>query len=237
MARAARAGGRAGGRTAARLARILHLLHSLPRRLLHFTGLACLVLLLPLLSCDAFKVKPPTAEEVADGQLKKLQVAVEAGIPDGGKAKVAVLAILDSSFIASEAAGAGAAPAKDKKKGAEDPAAPLDRERKVRDAVSASLVQNRLLELLQPDEASLASARTEMLKGNSAALSVESCSKLGTAMGADYIADAIVDETGKTVSLCVQRVSDGVVVYQDVVKDWPAVFGEAAPAAGAAPAK
>ncbi len=192
-------------------------------------AVACLL----LAACDLLKEHKLTPGEECDIQLKKMQVAIEEGIGEGSKAKVAVLGIVDASAIAKTVEGdAPETKSKDKSKGApEDPAAPLARERKVRDAINASLVQNRLMELLQPDEASIAVAREDMLAANSAALSLEKCKDLGEKLGAEYIAGAIVDEEGKSVSVSVQRVSDGVVVYQDVLREWPAVIGEeAAPA-------
>ncbi|MCC7478179.1 hypothetical protein IT575_06935 [bacterium] len=202
-------------------------------------------LLLPLLlglgllcgGCELFKEHELTPAEQCEIQLKTLQVAIEEGIHEGSKAKVAVLGIVDASVIARTAEGDAPAEKKKDKSDSDGPAAALARERKVRDALLASLVQNRLMEMLQPDEATIALAREDMLAANSAALSIEKSRELGEKLGAGYLAGAIVDAEGKSVSVAVQRVEDGVVVFQDVLLDWPAVFGEAEAAAEGAEAE
>jgi hypothetical protein len=173
-----------------------------------------------LSGCDA-EAESRTPAELAELQLRRAQVAIE-GAMHGGSSRIAVLGVLDSSAIAAKAVAGS------EQKGKTDSAAlaaALGRERKARAGLNASFVQNRLLEMLQPSETDQATAHDDMLRGNSAALSQEQCRQLSGQLGAEFLVNALVDEEGKAVTVAVQQ-ADGVVVFQDTLKHWPAVVAE-----------
>jgi hypothetical protein len=125
---------------------------------------------------------------------------------------VAVLAVVDSTALeqAGETAGAGQ---------------PLDteamrRERLVHQALSSALVNNALIEVIQPEQASLDQARGEMIAVNSAALSAPTAEQLGENLGAEILICALIDRNGAEVNVVAQRASDGKLVYHDTIKDW-----------------
>ncbi len=171
--------------------------------------------------------KPPGPEEKIQHQINQLQVNMEKGIPGSDPVKVAVMGILDTAALSPPSEDGAKAKAPDAEKLSEG----WRRERVLRQELSAQLVKNRLLELLQPTQEQIDEARAAMVSVNSAALNEELVKKLGSLLSAEYLICALADDEGKAVSLVAQRCSDGVVVYQETLKDW-AVLG--APT-GAAP--
>lgn len=182
---------------------------------------------LVLMAGCALLGKPPGPEEKVVQQINQLQVNMEKGIPGSDPVHVAVLGILDTAALSppSEDAAKAKPP---------DPAKVSDawrRERVLRQELSALLVKNRLLEMIQPTQEQIDEARNAMIAGNSAALNEDLVRKLGALLSAEYLICALSDDSGKAVSLVAQRCSDGVVVYQDTLKDWPALGDAAAVAA------
>jgi hypothetical protein len=74
-------------------------------------------------------------------------------------------------------------------------------------------------------------ARDEVIKNNSAALSAETVKKLGAQLKVMFIVNAVIESDGQSVNVTGQRVEDGSTVFQDSVKNW-SIF--AAPAEGEA---
>lgn len=151
------------------------------------------------------EAESPAAERPA-GQGRATQTS------DGGATiSVAVLSVVDSSALASaESAGSDQ---------------PLDsdalrRERLVQQALSGALVTNSLIEVVQPDQASIDLARAEIIAINSAALSPPTAGQIGEQLGADVLVCALIDRQGAEVNIIAQRASDGKLLYQDTIKDW-----------------
>jgi len=195
--------------------------------------LATICLLLPLLAgCQllADQQTPP------DTTLWPLQVAIEgllateqsaAGHPGARPAgqvsdgnynastaaiPVAIMAVVDSNAL-TQAAEQG---------GSEQPldSEALRRERLVQQAISGALVTNSLMEVIQPDQASIDRAREEIVAVNSAALSAPTAAELGEQLGAEVLVNALIDRQGAEVNIVAQRSADGKLVYQDTIKDW-----------------
>jgi hypothetical protein len=192
----------------------------------------CLLLLL-LTGCALFAGSPTAA----DTTLWPLQLAIErelanesgstgaeesqsrpAGQSDSVSSEfsspipVAVLAVVDSTALAQESETAAAGQPLDSEA--------LRRERLVHQALSSALVNNALIEVIQPEQASLDQARGEMIAVNSAALSAPTAEQLGEHLGADILICALIDREGAEVNVVAQRASDGKLVYHDTIKDW-----------------
>jgi hypothetical protein len=184
----------------------------------------CLVLLLAAAGCDMLKVGEVPPETVIKRQLNEMQIAVEKSIPENGKAKMAVLGIVDTAAMKKPAEG------EEVDQAALDSAA--KREREVRQGLNEVLVANTLIEVLQPSQEQQDQARAAIVAANSCTLDAKVALAAGTATMAEYLVNAMIDETGKKVNLAVQRASDGVVVFQDTLSDWAiAVTAEETPAA------
>jgi len=192
----------------------------------------CLPLLM-LAGCALFAGSP----ESADTTLWPLQLAIErelaaesgsvaaeagqsrpAGQSESASSEfsspipVAVLAVVDSTALGQEGETAGAGQPPD--------TAALRRERLVHQALSSALVNNALIEVIQPEQASLDQARSEMIAVNSAALSAPTAEQLGEHLGAEILICALIDRGGAEVNVVAQRASDGKLVYHDTIKDW-----------------
>jgi hypothetical protein len=158
------------------------------------------------------KAPPDTAVQ---RKLNALQIAIEKQIPAKGKAKVAVVAVVDTVALKQPAAGEEADQA------VLDAAA--KRERDVRQGLNESLVRNTLLDVLQPSQQEQDKARAAVAAANTCALDAKLAAELGQAIGAEYLVGAMIDDEGRQVGVAVQRVSDGVVVFQDTLQEWSIV--------------
>jgi len=160
-----------------------------------------------------------------------LHTALEAGAKDGAKSTVAVLAVVDQSrFVKATTTppADGSAPPPP----ADDTEA-LKLERLTRQELNNGFIHNKLLDVVQPDEALMQTARDEVIKNNSAALSVDTVKKLGEQLKVHYIVSAVIEDSGTSVSVAGQRVEDGALIFQDSVKNW-AIFAAPPPADAAA---
>jgi hypothetical protein len=178
---------------------------------------------LALMAGCALLAKPVDPAEKISRQLNQLQVDIEEGIHGNEPVHVAVLGILDTAALSAPNPDAGKAKPPEQ--------ASLEeawrRERVIRQELSSILVKNRLLALVQPTQLQIDEARDAMIAGNSAALNEDLVKKLGSLLASEYLICAFSDDEGKAVSLVAQRSSDGVVIYQETLKDWPVL---AAPA-------
>jgi len=182
---------------------------------------ATLVLLIAVASCNMAKGGKADPDKVVARQLNMLQIAIENDMRVQGKVHVAVLGVVDAVDMT---AGEGAE--------APDPealSAARRRERSVRQAIGEVLVQNRLMAAVQPSADQAEQARKAISAANSPALDAAEATAVGKALGADYLVCALIDDEGKSINVVAQRTTDGVVVFQDVLKDWSAI-GAAAPA-------
>jgi len=185
---------------------------------------AALLLAIGVAGCTLFKSGKVDPDTLVARQLNMLQIAIENDTRAGGKAHVAVLGVVD---VVGMAAGEGAEAA--------DPealSAARRRERGVRQAIGEVLVQNRLMAAVQPSAEQAEQARKAISAANSPALDAAEATAVGKALGADYLVCALIDDEGKSINVVAQRTTDGVVVFQDVLKNWSAA-GAAATAAGA----
>ena len=128
---------------------------------------------------------------------------------------VAVLSVVDSTALTQASAGSAADQTL-------EPEA-LRRERLVHQAISSALVSNLLIEVIQPEQASLDQARAELIAVNSAALSAPTAEELGQHLGAEVLVNALIDRAGAEVNIVAQRASDGKLLYHDTIKDWDVV--------------
>ena len=183
-------------------------------------------------SCDLISGKKEVdpASEAAK-KLKLLQIAVESAVPEGSKGTTtaSVLAVVDSSIM-----GQAAPDAKDEEAKAKYDEAQR-RERVVRQELNNVLVNNTLIDVVQPGQAEIDKARAEIAANNSSALSIALALELGTALKADYLICALIDEDGKMVNIDAQQTADGKLAFQDTIENWPALIAPAAEEA--APAK
>jgi len=178
---------------------------------------------LALMAGCALLAKPPGPQERIERQINELQVKLEKGIADNQPAHVVVLGVLDTAALSAPNPDAAKAKAPEQAKLEEA----WRRERVLRQELSALLVKNRLLELVQPTQEQIDESRSAMQAGNAAALNEDLVKRLGALLSAEYILCALSDDEGRAVSLVAQRCSDGVLIYQDTLRDWPAL---AAPA-------
>ena len=152
-----------------------------------------------------------------------LHTALEAGAKDGAKSTVAVLAVVDQSRF--KPATPPAPPPADGS--APPPATPSDDsdalrlERIARQELNNGFIHNKLLDVVPPDDALMQKARDEVIKNNSATLSVASVKELGAQLKVQFIVNAVIENGGAAVSVAGQRVDDGSIVFQDSVKNWP----------------
>jgi hypothetical protein len=144
-----------------------------------------------------------------------LHTALEAGAKDSAKSTVAVVAVVDHSrFVPAAPPADGSAPP------ASDDTEALRLERLTRQELNNGLIHNKLLDVVQPDETLMQQARNEVIKNNSAALSVETVKALGGKLKVMFIVNAVIEEGGASVSVAGQRVEDGSLVFQDSVRNW-----------------
>jgi len=196
--------------------------------------------LLPLLAgCDLFAAP----QQPTDTTLWPLQLAIEGELttsastvsaePDpgrpagqssvtmidesGGLIPIAVLSVVDSSALTLNAEGSNVDQPLDSDA--------LRRERLVHQSISSALVTNALIEVIQPEQASLDKARSEIIAVNSAALSAPLAEELGQHLGAEILICALIDRGGAEVNIVAQRARDGKLVYHDTIKDWDVVAG------------
>lgn len=165
-----------------------------------------------LAGCDLLGFGKAPPDTLVQRKLNALQIAVEKYIPAKGKAKVAVVAVVDTASLKKPAAGEEADQA------ALDTAA--KRERDVRQGLNESLVRNTLLDVLQPSQEQQDKARAAVGAANTCALDAGLALELGQALGAEYLVGALIDDDGKQVAVAVQRVNDGSIVFQDTLVDW-----------------
>jgi hypothetical protein len=179
-----------------------------------------LLALLAVTGCNLLKTGDVPPDTIVERQLNALQIAVEKYIPDKGKAKIAILGVVDTATLKKPAEGETADQA------ALDAAA--KRERDVRQGLNAVLVENTLLEVVQPAQEQQDKVRAAIAAANSCTLDAKLALEAGEAVAAEYLLDVLIDDTGKQVNVAVQRASDGVVVFQDTLKDWQVATGPAA---------
>lgn len=160
--------------------------------------------------------QPQSPEAAIRRKVNQLQVNLERHIPGEEAVKLALLGLVDTAAAPKAAAAADADP--------EAVAAGVRRERVMRQELGALLVKNRLLELVQPTEAQIQQARTAVEAANSPALDKALAAQLGHELGVEYIVGALSDSGGRVVSLVAQDVSDGVLLFQDTLLDWPALL-------------
>jgi hypothetical protein len=185
-----------------------------------------LLALVAITGCNLLKVGDVPPDTVVKRQLNELQIAVEKFIPEKGKAKIAVLGVVDTAALKKPAAG------EEVDQTALDAAA--KRERDVRQGLNAVLVENTLMEVVQPAQEQQDKVRAAIAAANSCTLDAKLGLETGQAVAAEYLVDVLIDDTGKQVNVAVQRASDGVVVYQNTLKDWQVATGVAAAAPEAA---
>jgi len=189
-------------------------------------GLAMLACCAGLLSCDLLKTKPPDPDAEVHKKLNQLQIALEQNVPDGSTTVVAVVAVVDTAAMVPVAKDA-----KPSEEAAAKEQAALGRERDVRQELNNVLVANKLMDVVQPDQAQIDKGRQEIIATNSTPLSAALASELGTALKAQYLVCAMIDEDGKQVDVEAQQTADGKVVFQDTLLNWsilkPAAVEEA----------
>lgn len=179
-----------------------------------------LLMLVAIAGCNLLKVGEVPPDTVVKRQLNALQIAVEKFIPEKGKVKIAVLGVVDTAALKKPAEGEEADQA------AMDAAA--KRERDVRQALNEALVENQLMEVVQPAQEHQDKARAAIAAANSGPLDAKLALEIGEAIDSEYLVDALIDDSGKQVNVAVQRASDGVVVFQDTIKDWVVATGTGA---------
>jgi hypothetical protein len=178
-------------------------------------GLVVLACCVGLVSCDLLKPKPPDPDVEVHKKLNLLQIALEQNVPDGSTTVVSVVAVLDSAAMVPAS--------KDTKPSADAAAkeeAALRRERDVRQELNNVLVANKLMNVIQPDQVQIDKARQEIIATNSAPLSAALAAEIGTALKAQYLVCALIDDDGKQVSVEAQQAADGKVVFQDTLLNW-----------------
>jgi len=131
---------------------------------------------------------------------------------------VAVVSVVDTTSIATT----------EEEPDPELLAAALRRERVVRQAVNNALVENKLINVVQPDETNTTKARDEIIAKNSAALSAPLTAEIGEEIGAAVIVCALIDNQGAEVNIVAQLATNGKLIYQDTIKDWEIVTAEEA---------
>ncbi len=184
-------------------------------------------LVVVLASCDKLGLGKVSPDEEVKKQLNALQISIEKELAEGAKAKTTILAVVDTQRLAKPAEGEEPDPALLQ--------AAEKRERDVRQGMNAVLVENVLLEVVQPAEEQIGKARAAIAAANSPALDKAVCEELGKATAADYLICALIDDSGKKIDVTVQRSKDGVVVYQETLKEWSVAVPQEK--AGAAPAE
>lgn len=177
-----------------------------------------LALLALAVSCDLLKGKPADPDAAVRKQLNQLQIALEQGVPDGGSTVVSVVAVIDTAAMAAPSKDAKPDPA-----AADKAAAALRRERDVRQELNNVLVANKLMNVVQPDQAQIDKARQEISATNSAPLSAALAAEIGTALKAKYLVCAMIDDDGQQINVEAQQASDGKVVFQDTLLGWSIV--------------
>lgn len=182
-----------------------------------------LLALLALTGCNLLKAGEVPPETVVKRQLNALQIAVEKFIPEKNKAKIAILGVVDTATLKKPAEG------EEVDQAALDAAA--KRERDVRQGLNAVLVENQLMEVVQPAQDQQDKVRAAIAAANSCTLDAKLALEAGEGVAAEYLVDVLIDDTGKQVNVAVQRASDGVVVFQDTLKNWVVAAGEPAPEA------
>ncbi|MBN2083005.1 hypothetical protein JW859_12470 [bacterium] len=150
----------------------------------------------------------PAVEETAESTV----------LPQTAPNSVAVVSVVDTTSIPT---------------GEEEPdpellATALRRERVVRQAINNALVENKLINVVQPDEANTELARAEIIAKNSAALSTPLAAEIGQGIGAAVIVCALIDKQGAEVNIVAQLTVNGKLIYQDTIKDWEIVTAEEA---------
>lgn len=166
--------------------------------------------------------QPQGPEAAVRRKVNQLQVSLERHIPGEEAVKVAILGLVDTASAPKAAAAEDADP--------EAVTEGVRRERVMRQELGAMLVKNRLLQIVQPTEEQIQQARTAIEAANSPALDKALAAQLGSALGVQYIVGALSDNGGRIVSLVAQDVSDGVLLFQDTLLDWPALLPAASTA-------
>lgn len=186
--------------------------------------LAALTMLSLAMSCTLLSGESSDATREGNVQLYPLQIALEkalgpAGADSGETISVAVVAVVDSGALVEDAGQAAG--------GDTDNSAALRRERVVRHELNNSLVRNSLIDVVQPDQAVIELARSGIITANSAALSESLVGQIGELLNADAVVCAIVDLEGKEVSVAVQDINDGRLIYHETIADWQSTTAEA----------
>jgi hypothetical protein len=184
-----------------------------------------LLALVAVTGCNLLKAGEVPPDTAVKRKLNELQIAVEKFIPEKGKAKIAILGVVDTAAMKKPVEG------EEVDQAAQDAAA--KRERDVRQGLNAALVENQLMEVVQPAQDQQDKVRLAIVAANSCTLDAKAALEVGQAVAAEYLVNVLIDDSGKQVNVAVQRASDGVVVFQDVLKDWSVATGPAASEAAA----
>lgn len=180
----------------------------------------CAVLLVALAcSCDMLESEQAQIDREVRTKLNLLQIAMEesagAATDDAGQRvanTASVVAVVDSYFLADTAA--------EEEAGAGEGTAALRRERLVRQELNNRLVENSLIEVIHPDQASVVRARDEIIAGNSAALHFNTTKEIGETLGVNVLVCVLIDEAGDEVNVVAMQVPEGKLVFQDTIKHW-----------------
>ena len=178
-------------------------------------GLGWLALGAMLASCNLLKPKPADPDVGVHKKLNLLQIALEQNVPNGGTTVVSVVAVVDTAAMVP--AAKDAKPSAD---AATKEEAALRRERDVRQELNNVLVANTLMDVVQPDQSQIDKARQEIIATNSVPLSAALAAEIGTALKAQYLVCAMIDDDGKQVNVEAQQAVDGKVVFQDTLLNW-----------------
>ncbi|MCH7472646.1 hypothetical protein IIA79_06815, partial [bacterium] len=144
--------------------------------------LAALVsITLALCACDLLSSSEDGPAKKIEGQLNQLQIVLEKSVGDEGITRIAIVAIVDSGALGTGGGG-----------GEEE----MRRERVVRQELGNRLVNNRLIEVVQPTPEQIDRAVAEISSKNSAALSPPLSAEIGGELSVEHLLSAIVDDGG-----------------------------------------
>ena len=131
---------------------------------------------------------------------------------DSGTTSVSIVAIVDSLLLVPAAEGEELDPA--------DEDAAMRRERLVRQAIGNSLVENRLLKMIQPTSQQREKTRGDLIATNSSVLATQDAIAAGADIGVDHLIWAVIEREGESVHVVAQRVDNGVMVFDDNLIGW-----------------
>ena len=102
------------------------------------------------------------------------------------------------------------------------------RERVVIQEVRDSLIDNTLIELVSPGQATVDGVRSEIQAAGHAGLSSANVMQLGTDLDVAFVITGLIDEEGREANLVAQETTDGTYVYECTLHDWPVLVGDEA---------